>query len=113
VPDEAGRALYYREKVDAFDQAQQRGLIAQNPDADLLVFMVLALAAWWSAVPQVARMLSGPIADPQTERARRRSAVIEAARRIADPGSSSPTHGSNKLTTRPLATNSPILTEEP
>ncbi len=90
VPDEQGRGQYYQDKVSAFSAAQDRALIASTPDADQLVFMVLALAAWWFAVPQVARMLSGPITDPQAERARRRAAVVEAARRLADPAHETP-----------------------
>lgn len=90
VPDEQGRRAYYQDKAAAFATAQQDDLIACEPDPDHLVFLVLALAAWWFAVPQVARMLSGPIADPAAERARRRAAVVEAARRLTTPTTREP-----------------------
>ena len=83
VPDERGRAEHYRAKADVFAAAQRDGLLVDDPDAPYLVFLVLALAAWWFAVPQVARMLTGASGDAKAERARRRAAVVEAARRLA------------------------------
>jgi AcrR family transcriptional regulator len=81
VPDEAQRQEYYGDKIKAVDKGQQQGVLTRSLAADHLTFLVLALAGWWSAVPQVARMLTGE--DGQTERARRRASVIEAARRLA------------------------------
>lgn len=81
VPDEAQRREYYGYKIKAVTDSQQQGAITHAIDADHLVFLVLALAGWWSAVPQVARMLTGRD-DPQ-EHARRRASVVEAARRLA------------------------------
>lgn len=85
VPDEDVRAAYYREKVEAFAAAQDDGMLAADPAAAHLVFLILALAGWWFAVPQVVRMLAGPGADPAAERAHQRTAVVEAARRLALP----------------------------
>jgi len=85
VPDEELRGAYYREKVQAFAEAQSEGMLAGDPDAAHLVFLILALAGWWFAVPQVARMLAGPAVDPAEDRARQRGAVVEAARRLALP----------------------------
>jgi AcrR family transcriptional regulator len=50
---------------------------------DDLFALVLSLAAWWFAVPQVVRMLTGAPADAKAERTGRRAAVVEAARRLA------------------------------
>lgn len=85
VPDEAGRAEYYQRKVEAFASAQQDGVLVGQPDAAYLVFFIIALAAWWFAVPQVARMLTGADGDSAAECARRRAAVVQAARRLALP----------------------------
>ncbi|WP_426577193.1 hypothetical protein ACP179_02765 [Xenorhabdus stockiae] len=51
------------------------------PVIQYLAFLILSLAGWWSAVPQVARMLTG--SDSQQEHDRRRASVVEAARRLA------------------------------
>jgi AcrR family transcriptional regulator len=85
VPDPQRRAVHYRAKVDAFAAAQRDGALADDLDADHLVFLVIALAAWWFAVPQVVRMLTGRADDGADERARQRSAVVHAARRLAAP----------------------------
>jgi len=85
VPDESARTGFYLAKVEAFEAARRRGALAGSPDAAHLVFLVLSLAAWWFAVPQVARMLTGADADDPGELARRRAAVVEAARRLAGP----------------------------
>jgi AcrR family transcriptional regulator len=85
--DEAARTAAYQDKVRSFARAQRDGRLAPEPDAARLYFLVLSLAAWWSAVPQVARMLTGRHADDHRERASRRAAVVEAAERMAGPGS--------------------------
>ncbi len=85
VPDEVGRAEYYQRKVDAFASAQRDGVLTGQPDAGYLVFFIIALSAWWFAVPQVARMLTGADGNNEVERARRRAAVVAAARRLALP----------------------------
>jgi AcrR family transcriptional regulator len=85
VPDEAARAEYYRRKVDAFASAQYDGILDTELDAEDMVFFIIALAAWWFAVPQVARMLTGNDRRGEPEHARRRDAVVRAARRLALP----------------------------
>ncbi|CNJ84384.1 HTH-type transcriptional regulator RutR [Yersinia aldovae] len=80
VPDEDLRRQYYGYKVQAFADAQHRGTITRAFDASHLAFLVLALAGWWSAVPQVARMFTDP--DDSNENAKRRTSVVEAARRL-------------------------------
>lgn len=81
VPDEKLRREYYGYKIQAVVDGQQQGIITNALDADHLAFLVLALAGWWSAVPQVARMLTGE--HSLEENARRRASVKEAVRRLA------------------------------
>lgn len=81
VPDEEQRRAYYGYKVQAVVEGQHQGTVTRALEADHLTFLVLALAGWWTAVPQVARMLTGP--DSMEEHARRRASVVEAARRLA------------------------------
>lgn len=81
VPNEEQRREYYRYKIQAVADGQREGKITQALEADHLAFLVLSLAGWWSAVPQVARMLTGPVSTKEHDR--RRASVIEAARRLA------------------------------
>lgn len=81
VPDEQLRRQYYRYKSAAMAAGQAGGTVTREFDADHLVFMVLSLAGWWSAVPQVARMIAG--VPTEAEHARRRASVVSAARRLA------------------------------
>lgn len=80
VPDEAQRREYYGYKTTAVADAQRHGAVTDAFEAGHLMFLVLSLAGWWFAVPQVARMVAGP--PSEAEHARRRAAVIEAARRL-------------------------------
>ncbi|WP_053715422.1 TetR family transcriptional regulator [Saccharothrix sp. NRRL B-16348] len=77
VPDEEGRAAHYQRKVEAFRTAQSDGAVPPSPDAADLVLLIMSLTSWWQAVPQVARMVTGPL-----DLAHRRAAVVEAARRM-------------------------------
>jgi AcrR family transcriptional regulator len=86
VPDEPARTAHYRDKVAALAARQDDGTLTREPDADHLLFLVLALAAWWTAVPQVARMVTGARPGNPGERSRRRAAVVTAARRLAQAG---------------------------
>ncbi|MGN7192105.1 TetR family transcriptional regulator [Curtobacterium sp. MCBA15_004] len=79
------RTQHYQEKVARFAEAQRRGVLDPSVDAGHLVFALIALAAWWQTVPQLAAMITGAGADDQEERAARRRFVVEAARRIASP----------------------------
>lgn len=83
--DEQSRSALYKSKVEHVAAAQREGLIDDAIDPAYLVFMLHALASWWDAAPQVARMLSGADPSDPEERSRRRAAVVEAARRIAEP----------------------------
>jgi AcrR family transcriptional regulator len=90
VPGESGRAEYYQRKVEVFASAQRNGVLTDQLDAAHLVFFVIALAAWWFAVPQIARMLTGADGGAEAERAKRRAAVVQAARCLA--GAKRPEH---------------------
>ncbi|WP_166983166.1 TetR family transcriptional regulator [Paramicrobacterium fandaimingii] len=83
--DSASRATHYREKVERFAAAQREGILDDTLDPAHLVFALIALAAWWQTVPQLAEMITGAGANDRQERARRRHFVVEAARRIASP----------------------------
>lgn len=85
VPNQEQREVHYQLKAAAFAAGQRDGLLAPEPDAAHLVFMVIAIAAWWFAVPQVVRMLTGSTGGSPDERAAQREAVVLAARRLAGP----------------------------
>lgn len=50
VPDEQQRCEYYGYKTAAVLDGQSAGAITGDLDADHLMFLVLSLAGWWSAV---------------------------------------------------------------
>jgi AcrR family transcriptional regulator len=84
VPEERHRREFYGRKTAAIDNAQAAGVLTAGMAPDLLNFLLLSLAGYWAAVPQVARMITGASTD-DAEDARRRACVVEAARRIASP----------------------------
>ncbi|MCG8709819.1 TetR family transcriptional regulator [Brenneria sp. 4F2] len=81
VPDEDVRRKFYTVKTQAIKDAQKAGILTRDVDADHLAFLILGLAGWWAALPQVARMVTG--ADDAPEHVRRRASVVLAARRLA------------------------------
>ncbi|MEU6854952.1 TetR family transcriptional regulator [Actinacidiphila alni] len=85
VADEVNRTVHYQDKVRAVAAAQREGVLDDGLDPAYLVFLLIALAAWWFSVPQLAAMLTGADPDAPEERARRRAGVVEAARRLAAP----------------------------
>lgn len=85
IPDEVARTGLYARKAEVIAAAQQSGLLDDTIDPGHLVFLVIALSSYWCAAPQIARMLSGSDAQDDAEAARRRSAVVHAARQIAAP----------------------------
>jgi hypothetical protein len=71
------------------------GLLDDDLDSAHLVFLIIAVAAWWQAVPQLARMLTGADGADPAEHTRRRTCVVRAAQRLAlAPGSINPLPGS-------------------
>ncbi len=85
VADEPNRTAHYRDKVQALAAAQRDGVLDGDVDPAHLVFMIIALAAWWFSVPQLARMLTGAEDSDPAEHARRRAFVVSAAQRLALP----------------------------
>lgn len=85
VADEKNRAAHYRQKVAAYAAAQRDGILDDEVDPDHLVFLIIALAAWWLCVPQLGRMCTGTDDTDPTEHARRRDTVVRAAQRLARP----------------------------
>jgi len=83
VADEASRTAHYQDKARAYAAAQRAGILDDDIDPDHLVFLIIALAAWWFSVPQLAFMLTGEQSDG--EHARRRASVVRAAERLARP----------------------------
>lgn len=81
VPDEALRREHYGYKIEAIAAGQRHGALTSALAPDHLAFLILSLAGWWSAVPQLARMFTG--GDDAAEHVRRRASVVEAARRLA------------------------------
>lgn len=79
------RGRHYREKVERFAAAQRSGVLDSSFDAAHVVFALIALAAWWQTVPQLASMITGAPQDDPDERARRRAFVVDLARRMAAP----------------------------
>lgn len=89
VPDEARRREHYGRKNAAIVAGQAAGVLDTGIDPDLLNILLLSLAGYWAALPQVARMITGATPDPE-EDARRRASVVEAARRLISPAPSGP-----------------------
>ncbi len=78
------RAVHYRRKVDEFAKAQRDGLLDPTVDPAHLTFALIALAAWWQTVPQLAEMITGTSANDASGRISRRAFVVDAARRMAN-----------------------------
>jgi AcrR family transcriptional regulator len=85
VADEAGRTAHYKNKAQAYAAAQRDGVLDAGLDPEHLVFLIIGLAAWWAAAPQLARMLTGAEDSDPAEHARRRASVVQAAERLARP----------------------------
>ncbi len=81
--NEADRSARYQEKVRVVAAAQQDGLVRDDIEAAKLVFLLIGLAAWWLAVPQLARMLTGADGNDSQEQAQRRACVVTAAKQLA------------------------------
>jgi AcrR family transcriptional regulator len=85
IADEANRTVHYQRKVQQFAAAQRAGVLDPDLDPGHLVFLMIALAAWWLTVPQLARMITGADPGDPPEHARRRASVVRAAQRLALP----------------------------
>jgi AcrR family transcriptional regulator len=85
VPEEEQRSTYYGRKTAAIQDGQAAGVLSSSLEPDLLNFLVTAMAGYWAALPQVARMMTGSAPDHAKEHARRRACVAQAARRLTSP----------------------------
>ncbi len=82
---EEQRTDYYRRTVTLVAAAQRDGALNRSLDPAKLLFQLIALAAWWFAVPQLARMITGFDGNDSAERRRRRISVVRAAKQLAGP----------------------------
>jgi AcrR family transcriptional regulator len=83
VPDEVERREHYRQKVDVIAEAQRAGTLSDEiPPGDLL-FLLIAIGAWWSAVPQIMRMTEKDLQTAAAAARRRRSSAVRAAELLA------------------------------
>lgn len=83
VPDEVERRAQYQQKVDVIAQAQRDGTLGDEiPPGDLL-FLLIAIAAWWSAVPQIVRMTERDSPTAAAATRRRRASAVRAAELLA------------------------------
>ena len=83
--NEAARTAHYRRTVVMFAEAQRNGTLKADLPPAKLLFLLIGLAAWWFAVPQLARMVTGSDGSAAAERRRRRACVVRAARHLAAP----------------------------
>ncbi|MEV6319567.1 TetR family transcriptional regulator [Nocardia sp. NPDC051787] len=84
VPDEQRRSEMYADRTAQLARGQATGAVTGSLDPDILNVLILGVTGYWSMLPQVTRMIAGP-GDSKQELARRRAAVVEAARRLAIP----------------------------
>ncbi len=81
--NEAARTAHYQRTVAMFADAQRDGILNDDLDPAKLVFLLIGLAAWWFAVPQLARMVTGSDGHISAERSQRRACVVSAAQHLA------------------------------
>jgi hypothetical protein len=83
--NEAARTAHYQRTVAMFAEAQRDGTLNDDLDPAKLVFLLIGLAAWWFAVPQLSRMVTGADGSASTVRSLRRACVASAAQHLASP----------------------------
>lgn len=83
VPDEIERREHYQQKVNVIADAQREDILSDEiPPGDLL-FLLIAIAAWWSAVPQIVRMTERGPGTAAAAARRRRGSAVRAAELLA------------------------------
>ena len=83
MPDEVKRREQYQQKVAVIAKAQRDGTLSDEiPPGDFL-FLLIAIAAWWSAVPQVMRMTETGSRTAAAAARRRRASTVRAAQLLA------------------------------
>ena len=83
VPAEAERTAHYLQKISSIAEAQRRGGIGDDVRPEVLMYAVMALANFWTALPQIVRMLMTGVADDSPEA--RREALVGLVRKIVAP----------------------------
>jgi AcrR family transcriptional regulator len=83
--NDRARTAHYQRTVAMFAEAQRDGRLNDDLDPAKLVFLLIGLAAWWFAVPQLSRMLTGSDGSASMERRLRRACVVRAAQHLASP----------------------------
>ena len=83
--NEAGRTERYQRTVAMVAEAQHRVVLNADLEPAKLLFLLIALAAWWFAVPQLARMITGVEGSNVQELRQRRLCVVRAAQHLALP----------------------------
>ncbi len=83
--NETARTAHYQRTVAMFAEAQRDGTLNDDLNPAKLVFLLIGLAAWWFAVPQLSRMVTGSDGSDSTERSLRRACVVSAAQHLASP----------------------------
>ena len=92
---EERRGTQYRQTVALVSDAQKAGVLNRDLDPAKLLFQLIALSAWWFAVPQLARMITGSDGTDSEEQDRRRKSVVRAAERLASGERFDPTKATN------------------
>jgi AcrR family transcriptional regulator len=80
VPAEAERTEHYKQKVGAIAEAQRRGAISSDVRPEMLMMSLMALANFWTALPQIVRMLRADVEDDTPESWR--AALVELTRKL-------------------------------
>jgi AcrR family transcriptional regulator len=83
VPEEHSRRDFYQRNTSALASSECGQAPTSTIPPDLMQFLLLSIAGYWAVLPQVARMVTGVDPKVPAEDARRRAAVLEAARRLA------------------------------
>ena len=80
---EAPRTAHCQRVVAHMTLAQHNKVLNTEIEPAKLLFLLIALVAWWFSVPQLARMITGSDGLDASERANRRLCVVTAARQLA------------------------------
>jgi AcrR family transcriptional regulator len=80
VPAESERTEHYIQKIASIAEAQRRGAVGEDVRPEVLMSAVIALAGFWTALPQIVRMLMTGVADDTPES--RREALVGLVRKI-------------------------------
>ena len=83
VPDEVERREHYQRKVSVIADAQADGTLSSEIPAGDLLFLLIAVAAWWSAAPQIVRMTEKGSRSAVAAARRRRASAVRAAELLA------------------------------